>query len=200
MQTLVPYIDENIPLPANAAEALPELTPAQELNMRVKTIKLISDLTGQPIIPTEQDKDEAEEMAKKMMEDPDVRPEYSLHSDEFTAYLSGLVYRSNGAIVKELADLKNYVINKLVYEIEHTKDNKIKMQAVAKLGEVDGVDAFKKRSETTHVVKPIEEVEKELMQVLEGIEYSVVGDANTEINESNPENYVLIDQNAADNA
>lgn len=200
MQTLVPYIDENIPLPANAVEALPELTPAQELNMRVKTIKLISDLTGQPIIPTEQDKDEAEEMAKKMMEDPDVRPEYSLHSDEFTAYLSGLVYRSNGAIVKELADLKNYVINKLVYEIEHTKDNKIKMQAVAKLGEVDGVDAFKKRSETTHVVKPIEEVEKELMQVLEGIEYSVVGDANTEINESNPENYVLIDQNAADNA
>ena len=53
MQTLVPYIEENIPLPANAAEALPELTPAQELNMRVKTIKLVSDLTGQPIIPTE---------------------------------------------------------------------------------------------------------------------------------------------------
>lgn len=200
MQTLVPYIEENIPLPANAAEALPELTPAQELNMRVKTIKLVSDLTGQPIIPTDKDKDEAEVMARKMMEDPDVRPEYSLHSDEFTAYLSGLVYRSNGAIVKELADLKNYVINKLVYEIEHTKDNKLKMQSVAKLGEVDGVDAFKKRTETTHVIKPIEEVEKELMQVLEGIEYTVVGENPAVNTEPNPEDYLLPDQNAADNA
>lgn len=197
MQTLVPYIDENIPLPANAVEALPDLTPAEELSMRVRTIKLISDLTGQPIIPTEQDKDEAEVMARKMMEDPEARPEYSLHSDEFTAYLSGLVYRSNGAIVKELSDLKNYVINKLVYEIEHTKDNKIKMQAVAKLGEIDGVDAFKKRTETTHIVKPIEEVEKELLSVLEGIEYSVVGD---KIDDINPNDYLLTDQNAATDA
>ncbi len=194
MQTLVPYIEDNVPLPANAAEALPDLTPAEELNMRVRTIKLVSDLTGQPIIPTDEEKDAAEEMARKMMEDPDARPEYALHSDEFTAYLSGLVYRSNGAIVKELSDLKNYVINKLVYEIEHTKDNKLKMQAVAKLGEIDGVDAFKRRTETTHLVKPIEEVEKELLQVLEGIEYSVVDDNNGDIN---PDDYLLPDETAS---
>jgi hypothetical protein len=197
MQTLVPYIEDNVPLPANAAEALPELTPAEELSMRVRTIKLVSDLTGQPIIPTDEEKDVAEEMARKMMEDPDARPEYALHSDEFTAYLSGLVYRSNGAIVKELSDLKNYVINKLVYEIEHTKDNKLKMQAVAKLGEIDGVDAFKRRTETTHLVKPIEEVEKELLQVLEGIEYSVVDDNNGDIN---PEDYLLPDETAPTNS
>jgi hypothetical protein len=197
MQTLVPYIEDNVPLPANAAEALPELTPAEELSMRVRTIKLVSDLTGQPIIPTDEEKDAAEEMARKMMEDPDARPEYALHSDEFTAYLSGLVYRSNGAIVKELSDLKNYVINKLVYEIEHTKDNKLKMQAVAKLGEIDGVDAFKRRTETTHLVKPIEEVEKELLQVLEGIEYSVVDDNNGDIN---PEDYLLPDETAPTNS
>lgn len=197
MQTLVPYIEDNIPLPANAVEALPKLTPAEELSMRVRTIKLVSDLTGQPIIPTDEEKDAAEEMARKMMEDPDARPEYALHSDEFTAYLSGLVYRSNGAIVKELSDLKNYVINKLVYEIEHTKDNKLKMQTVAKLGEVDGVDAFKRRTETTHIVKPIEEVEKELLQVLEGIEYSVVDDNNGDIN---PEDYLLPDETAPTNS
>jgi hypothetical protein len=171
--------------------------------MRVKTIKLISDLTGQPIIPTEKDKDEAEVMAKKMMEDPDLRPEYSLHSDEFTAYLSGLVYRSNGAIVKELADLKNYVINKLVLEIEHTKDPKLRIQSVTKLGEVDGVDAFKKRSEITHQVKPIEEVEKELLTVLEGIEYNVIGPSgpeNTENSELNPDDYLLPDENAPTDA
>ena len=197
MQTLVPYIEDNIALPANAAEALPDLTPAEELNMRVRTIKLVSDLTGQPIIPTDEEKDAAEEMARKMMEDPDMRPEYALHSDEFTAYLSGLVYRSNGAIVKELSDLKNYVINKLVYEIEHTKDNKLKMQAVAILGEIDGVDAFKRRTETTHIVKPIEEVEKELLQVLEGIEYSVVDDNNGDIN---PDDYLLPDETAPTNS
>jgi hypothetical protein len=197
MQTLVPYIEDNIALPANAAEALPDLTPAEELSMRVRTIKLVSDLTGQPIIPTDEEKDAAEEMARKMMEDPDMRPEYALHSDEFTAYLSGLVYRSNGAIVKELSDLKNYVINKLVYEIEHTKDNKLKMQAVAKLGEIDGVDAFKRRTETTHIVKPIEEVEKELLQVLEGIEYSVVDDNNGDIN---PDDYLLPDETAPTNS
>lgn len=197
MQTLVPYIEENLPLPADAAEALPDLTPAQELNMRVKTIKLISDLTGQPIVPTEKDKDEAEKMARKMMEDPDMRPEYALHSDEFTAYLSGLVYRSNGSIVKELADLKQYVINKLVYEVEHAKDSKIRMQAVTKLGEVDGVDAFKKRSEITHKVLPIEEVEKELLTVLEGIEYSVIDD---KIEQLNPEDYALPGPDAATDA
>jgi hypothetical protein len=197
MQTLVPYIDETIPLPANAAEALPDLTPVEELNMRVRTIKLISDLTGQPIIPTEEDKDAAEEMAKKMMEDPELRPEYAMHSDEFTAYLSGLVYRSNGAIVKELSHLKNYVINKLVVEIETTKDPKLRIQSVTKLGEIDGVDAFKKRSEITHQVKPIEEVEKELMQVLEGIEYSVVDEKTPDIN---PDDYLLPDQNAATDA
>jgi len=143
MQTLVPYIDETIPLPANAAEALPDLTPVEELNMRVRTIKLISDLTGQPIIP-----------------------------------------------------LKNYVINKLVVEIETTKDPKLRIQSVTKLGEIDGVDAFKKRSEITHQVKPIEEVEKELMQVLEGIEYSVVDSETPEIN---PDDYLLPDQNGATN-
>jgi len=197
MQTLVPYIDETVPLPANAAEALPDLTPAQELNMRVRTIKLISDLTGQPIIPTEEDKDAAEEMARKMMEDPELRPEYAMHSDEFTAYLSGLVYRSNGAIVKELSHLKNYVINKLVVEIETTKDPKLRIQSVTKLGEIDGVDAFKKRSEITHQVKPIEEVEKELLSVLEGIEYSVVDEKTPDIN---PDDYLLPDQNAATDA
>ena len=197
MQTLVPYIDENIPLPANAAEALPDLTPAEELAMRVRSIKLISDLTGQPIVPNDEERDAAEIMAKKMMEDPDMRPEFALHSDEFTAYLSGLVYRANGTIVKELSDLKMYVVNHLVYEVEHAKDKKLKIQALTKLGEVDGVDAFKKRSEVTHQIKPIEEVEKELLSVLEGIEYSVLDDKNAELN---PENYALPDENAATNA
>jgi hypothetical protein len=42
------------------------------------------------------------------------------------------------------------------------------------LGEIDGVDAFKKRSEVTHKHMSIEEVEKELLQTLENLEDKVI--------------------------
>jgi vacuolar-type H+-ATPase subunit I/STV1 len=90
------------------------------------------------------------------------------------AFLAGLVAQSNCAIVDDLSELKLYVVNKLVYEVEHAENSKTRIQAITKLGEVDGVDAFKKRSEVTHIIKPIEEVEKELLSVLEGIEYTVI--------------------------
>jgi hypothetical protein len=59
-----------------------------------------------------------------------------------------------------------YVVNKLVLEIEQAKDSKSRIMALSKLGEVDGIDAFKRRTEVTHAVKPIEEVEQELLKVL----------------------------------
>jgi predicted transcriptional regulator len=81
-------------------------------------------------------------------------------------------------IVEELSDLKLYVVNKLVHEIEHAKDSKARLTAIKSLGEVDGVDAFKKRSEMTVKIMPIEEVEKELLKTLEDIEYHVVEESN----------------------
>lgn len=162
---LVPPIDEAMPLPASAAEALPELSREQEIEMRARTIKLISDLTGVPIIPTQEHKDQAEELARQMMDDPKKRIEFSKYPNESMAYLAGMIQQSNCALVDDLSEYKNYVINKYVYEIEHSDDPKLRLQAVTKLGEVDGVDAFKKRTEITHVVKPIEEVEKELLEI-----------------------------------
>jgi vacuolar-type H+-ATPase subunit I/STV1 len=94
------------------------------------------------------------------------------------AFLAGLVAQSNCAIVDDLSELKLYVVNKLVYEVEHAENSKTRIQAITKLGEVDGVDAFKKRSEVTHIIKPIEEVEKELLSVLEGIEYTVIDEGD----------------------
>lgn len=179
---LVPELEEAIPLPANAAEALPDLTAEQELNMRARTIKLLSDLTGKPIIPTADDVDKAKELAREMIEDPKKRIEYSKYPNEMMAYLAGMVAQSNCAIVDELSELKNYVVNKLVYEVEHAPDSKTRIQALSKLGEVEGVDAFKKRSEVTHIIKPMEEVEKELLSVLEGIEYKVLGEKDAPIN------------------
>ena len=80
-------------------------------------------------------------------------------------------------LVDDLTRLKKFVINRLVEEVKEAQDSKTRLQALTKLGEVDGVDAFKRRTETTHIVKPIEEVEKELMNVLEGIEYKVIEEA-----------------------
>jgi hypothetical protein len=173
---LFPEIDENIPLPANAAEALPDLSPQEELNARARTIKFLSDITGTPIVPNQNDIEEAKQLATQMMSDPQKRIDYSKYPNEMMAYLAGMVAQTNCALVDDLSELKMYVINKLVYEIEHAKDSRSRIQAVTKLGEEDGIDAFKKRSETTHIIKPIEEVEKELMSVLEGIEYKVLGE------------------------
>ena len=66
------------------------------------------------------------------------------------------------------------MVNKLVAEIENAKDPKVRVTALSKLGEVDGVDAFKKRTEVTHKHMSIEEVENELLQTLESIEAKVI--------------------------
>jgi len=179
--TLIPDIEDNIPLPANATEALPELSPAEEVALRANTIKLLSELTGDLIEPNEDHQEQAVSLAKEMLNNPAMRPEYSKYPNEVMAYLAGLVAQSNCMIVDELSDLKLYVVNKLVYEIENAKDSKSRIAALSKLGEVDGVDAFKKRSETTITIKPIEEVEKELLSVLDNIEYTVIGEETPEI-------------------
>ena len=174
MTTLVPPIEENIPLPDNAKEAFPELTATQELEMRANVVKLMSDLTGQEIAPTQDNADEAKEIAKKMMADPKYRPDYAQYPNETLAMLAGMVAQMNVSIVEELSDLKMYVVNKLVAEIESAKDPKARIAALSKLGEVDGVDAFKKRSEVTHKHMTIEEVEAELLQTLETVESKVI--------------------------
>ena len=71
----------------------------------------------------------------------------------------------SGMVVRDLADLKLYVVNRLLQESEHP-DGKIRMQAIKALGEVDGVDAFKRRTEVTHKAQSVEEVENELAETL----------------------------------
>lgn len=166
MDAYVPDLEENIPLPANAKEAFPELTPAQELEMRANVIKLMSDLTGQPIIPNDGNAEEAKELAKAMVSNPDYRPDFASYPNETLAMLAGMVSQMKVSIVEDLADLKMYVVNKLVAEIETTKDVKARITALSKLGEVDGVDAFKKRTEVTHKAQSLEEVEKELLEMV----------------------------------
>ena len=64
---IMPHIEENIPLPRNATDAFPELSPAEELTMRANVVKLMSDLTGNPLVPTKGNADQAEELAREMI-------------------------------------------------------------------------------------------------------------------------------------
>jgi hypothetical protein len=174
MDQIVPNIEENIPLPQNAKEAFPELSPAEELQMRANVIKLMSDLTGQELSPTKENAAQATELARQMASDPAHRPEFAKYPNETLAFLAGMVAQMNVSIVDELSDLKLYVVNKLVAEVENARDPKVRVAALSKLGEVDGVDAFKKRSEVTHKILSAEEVEKELLETLQSLEGKVI--------------------------
>lgn len=182
MEPLIPEIEEGIPLPKNAAEALPELSPHEELSGIAETYTELADLTGTPLAFDDLDVDEAKKIAKKMIEDPKSRPNFNLMRDSTKAVLAGMITKYNFDLVDDLVQLKTFVINKLVEEVKDAPDSKTRIQALKILGEVDGIDAFKRRTETTHIIKPIEEVEKELMSVLEGIEYRVLDETPVDNN------------------
>ena len=176
---LIPDIDEGIELPLNAAEALPPLSPREEIEMRSRTAKLLAELSNTPLVFTEETKQQAQHVARQVNADPHYQPDYTQYPNEVIAYLAEAVREASFQLVENLSDLKIYVVNKLIFEVEHAKTSKDRISALAKLGEVDGVDAFKKRSETTVTVRPIEEVEKELLTVLDSIDVTFTMDEIT---------------------
>jgi hypothetical protein len=145
---------------------MPNLSVAEEINMRAKTIKLVSDLKGENIEPTEENVAEARKLASEMMTNPDLRPEFGNYPNETLAFLAGLVAQSNHMIVKDLADFKLYVVNSLVKMAETAKSDKDKIAALKSIGDIDGVDAFKKKTEVIHKIETMEEVETELLSML----------------------------------
>lgn len=169
----IPDVQSDIPLPSSATDAMPILSAREELEMRARTVKLISDLSGKPIEASEEDKGKALEAAQRMLSNAAVAPQLATYSNPTLAYLAGLVAQHDTLVVKELAELKVYVVNKLISETEHP-DAKIRLTALRSLGEIDGVDAFKKRSEMTVKQQSIEEVEKELLETLEKLERRTV--------------------------
>ena len=77
-----------------------------------------------------------------------------------------------------------YVVNKLVQEVDNSRDPKVRVSALSKLGEVDGVDAFKKRTEVTHKIQPIEEVEQELLETLNKLKNRMAIDVKAKVIEN----------------
>jgi hypothetical protein len=173
MDSYYPELEQNIPLPISAREALPELSMREELDMRANTIKLLADLTGSPIDPGEDDRTAATALAGDLIKNGPIRPDMAIYPNETIAYLAGLVSQYDTLVVQELADLKRYVVNRLIEETNHP-DGKIRLTALKSLGEVDGVDAFKKRTEITIKQQSIEEVEAELLATIAKLEQRTV--------------------------
>ena len=102
---IIPHIEDNIELPKNAREALPDMSPEQELSMRSNTVKLISDLAGETIEPSQDNMEEAEEVAKQMMVNPELKPDFGTYPNETIAYLAGMVAQTSHMVAKDLADI-----------------------------------------------------------------------------------------------
>jgi hypothetical protein len=174
-QTVVlPHIEDNIPLPKNAREALPEMSPDEELTMRAHTIKVISDIQDEVIEPSDDEMETAETIAKEMMKNPELKPEFGNYPNETIAYLAGLVNQTSHMVAKDLAEIKLSVLNGLLQEAAMAKSPRERISAWKAVGEIDGVDAFKKKTEITHINKSGEELEKELRETIEQLKGKVI--------------------------
>ena len=171
---VVPIIEDQIPIPKSQKEALPEMTTDEEISVRAETIKAVSDINGEPIEPTDENVEEGHKIAKQMMENPETKPEFATYPNETMAYLAGMVAQTNCMLVKDMADYKLFVLNNAVKVHELSDNPKEKLMALRMIGEMDGVDAFKKKTEVTHINKTGEELEKELRETIEQLKGKVI--------------------------
>ena len=177
---MMPHIEEGVPIPKHSREALPEMNNENQVRLRSKTYKELSDLTGHDIDPTPEQREAAEKTMKEMITNPGKKQDLKQYANDQVAYLGGLVDVYNHAIVDDLAELKQYVVAKLVYAVEHTQNVKEQIAALRSIGEIDGVDAFKKKTEVIHKHETMEEVEKELITMLTELKQKVLNKRETD--------------------
>ena len=159
---IVPPIEQNEPIPLNAREALPPLTNEQEIEMVGNTIKLISDLTGQPIQATQSDIDEAKTVIETMIKEPEKKLNVRKYKNSTLASLAGMVESLNASVVDDLKDLKTFVVNGLIREATTADKPKERITALRAIGDIDGVDAFKKHTEVVHKNMSMDDIEDRL--------------------------------------
>ena len=67
---IVPDIEEGIPIPKDSYEALPRMSNEDEVVLRATTYKELTDITGDTIDPTPEEREQAEKIARDMIENP----------------------------------------------------------------------------------------------------------------------------------
>jgi|TARA_R110000822_G_scaffold278894_1_gene400722 hypothetical protein len=171
---VVPEIEKDIPIPRTKQAAVPDMTTEREVLVRANTIKTVSDLSGDNIEPSKEHQEQAQELARDMMTNKKLRPEFATYPNETMAFLAGLVAQTNCMIVEELSDLKLYTVNKFVELSAMAEKDRDRISALRSLGEIDGVDAFKRKTEITHITKSGDELEKELLETIEQLRGTLV--------------------------
>jgi len=172
--SVIPEIESGVSIPRTKKEAIPDMTPEQELRVRTNTIKELSDIKGEDISPSAEHQEQAQELAREMMTNKKLKPEFADYPNETMAFLAGLVGQTNCMIVEELADLKLFVVNNFVQLVAQAQNDRDKISALRAIGEIDGVDAFKKKTEITHITKSGDELEKELLETIEQLKGTIV--------------------------
>ena len=172
--SVMPEVEANIPMPKSKKEAIPEMTSEQELKIRSTTIKELADINGEDITPSKEHQEQAQELAREMMTNKKLKPEFSDYPNETMAFLAGIVGQTNSMIVEELADLKLFVVNNFVQLAAMAKNDRDKLAALRAIGEIDGVDAFKRKTEITHITKSGDELEKELRETIEQLKGTII--------------------------
>jgi len=181
---MIPIIEGDVVIPKSQSASFPPMTAEKEIEIRSQTIKTLADIKQEPITPSKSDVKQAEEIVGEMISNPAFKPEFGSYPNETMAYLAGMVAQSNCMLVKDMADYKLYVLNNAVKVHESTDNPKEKLLALRMIGEVDGVDAFKKKTEVTHINRTGKELEEELLKtiedlkgkVVEGVEYETIED------------------------
>jgi ribosomal protein S20 len=163
---MMPHIEQNIPIPKNAREALPDLTNEEEVEMLANTVKLISDLTGEEIHATAEDVDEAKSVIKTMIKEPNTKIQLKKYKNATLASLAGMVAELDAQVVDELKDLKTFVVNGLIREATPADKPKERITALRAIGDIDGVDAFKKHTEVVHKNMSMDDIESRLQTLV----------------------------------
>ena len=138
--------------------------------MMVNTIKLMSDLTGQPIEATQEDIDEAKTVIKTIIKEPETKLQLKKYKNSVLASLAGMVAELDAQVVDDLKDLKTFVVNGLIKEAATAEKSKERITALRAIGEVDGVDAFKKTTEVIHKNMSLDDIEERLRTLVTRIE------------------------------
>lgn len=170
---MIPYLEQNEPIPHNAREALPDLNNEEELEMIANTVKLMSDLTGEPIQATQADINEAKTVIEAMIKEPQNKIQYKKYKSPVLASLAGMVESMNSNVVDDLTELKTVVVNGLLREAMTAEKSKERITALRAIGEVDGVNAFKKHTEVVHTNMSLDDIESKLRVLVGKIEKRV---------------------------
>lgn len=164
---MVPPLEQNIIIPHNAREALPDLNNEQELEMLANTVKLLADLRGEPIQATQEDVNEAKTVIETMIKKPQDKLQLKKYKSPVLASLAGMVAELNSdKLVEDLKELKTFVVNGLIKEATTADKPKERITALRAIGEVDGVDAFKKHTEVVHKNMSMDDIESRLQTLV----------------------------------